>query len=102
MWKVFFSERNGCSPLHCSSANGHVEISRLLVEANSDVNAKTFRNEEASRSGRAQEYGDSPLHFSSRAGRLEVCRLLVEAKADVNAKTSLVKDNEYDPPYMRA
>jgi ankyrin repeat protein len=88
-------ERNGCSPLHCSSANGHVEISRLLVEAKSDVNAKTFRNED--RYGSAKEYGDSPLHFSSRAGHLEVCRLLVEAKADVNAK-----DNEYDPPYMRA
>ena len=29
------------TPLHCSTANGHLEVTRLLVESKADVTAKT-------------------------------------------------------------
>jgi len=54
---------------------GRLEICRLLLQCNADIQAKT-------------DGENTPLILSSYYGHLEVTRLLVESKADVAARDS--------------
>ena len=57
------------SALISASANGHLEVARLLCEAGADKD-------------KAQQDGWAPLILASENGHLEVARLLCEAGAD--------------------
>ncbi len=96
---------SGCTALHLSSREGHVEVLRvckLLVESQADVNVQDtlcdarplhmilqtkaglrFRFECCN--SRLLFSGRTALHWSSMKGNVEVCKLLVESQADVNA-----------------
>ena len=68
--------------LPCASHNNHVEIVRLLVEANADRD-------------KAASDGATPMVCASLNGNVDIVRLLVEAnadkdKADTDGKTPLV------------
>jgi ankyrin repeat protein len=90
-----FSQR---TPLHYSASGGQLEICRLLLQCNADVNAKD-RGYLLQPLSFLQRYSFAqvdyffvtirrytPLHVSAREGRLDTCRLLVESKADVAAE----------------
>ncbi len=66
----------GCTPLHYSAAYGHLEVCRLLLQCNADVEAKS-----------TDYHPNTPLHESADKGHLEVCRLLLQCNADVKAKS---------------
>lgn len=61
------------APLHLAARFGHVEVVRLLAEANGDVNV------------RGSFLRDTPLHMAAWHGHMQVMRLLLEKGADVNA-----------------
>ena len=63
------------TPLHLSSINGHLEVTRLLLDRGGDPKAK---NDDG-----------TPLHFSSDEGHLEVTRLLLERGADPTIKSNV-------------
>ena len=67
------NQRNSLNitPLFPSSYFGHVNIVKLLLLNNADVNA-------------ADVDGDTPLFAASRENQLEVVKLLLKANADVN------------------
>jgi ankyrin repeat protein len=73
---------DGSTPLHIASFFGRVEIVRLLIAHNADVNA-------------VDDLGKTPLHDVSRGvdesqeNGIGVARLLLDHGADVNAKTRL-------------
>ena len=67
---------DGMTGLHWAARHGDVEIVELLLEAGSDVEART-------RLG-----GHTPLHVASRSAREAVVRALLEAGADATAVTS--------------
>jgi hypothetical protein len=105
--RLLFSNRNliGMTALHWSSLQDHIEICKLLVESQADVNAKDkqcdarpilhmllntiealcfyFQRHNA----RLLFSERTPLHYSSGNGHSKICMLLVECEADVNAKT---------------
>jgi ankyrin repeat protein len=102
---------SGSTPLHASSAFGHLEVCQFLVEKRANVNAT--RNEYdiqpyaytyehslmifvlIKRFDSGTLSGTTPLLWSSVRGNLEVCQFLVQKRANVNAK-----DNQYDTqPY---
>ncbi len=57
--------------------NGHTERVKLLLAANSDVNAK----------GGIDEGACTPLHWASSKGHVAVVKVLIEAGSDINTKT---------------
>ena len=59
------------SPLCVASGHGHVEVVRLLVEAQADKN-------------RTDQDGATPLHMATRSAHKNVARLLLEAAADAS------------------
>ena len=62
-------ELHGTTSLYVASCEGHLEVVRLLLEANADKD-------------KATDAGTTSLCAASRAGHLEVVRLLLEAEAD--------------------
>ena len=64
----------GRTPLHESD----LEVSKLLIHAGADVNAKDY-------------FGETPLHHVSKLGFLDVVKLLLEAGADVNVVNKVGK-----------
>ncbi len=95
---------SGKTALHWSCEWGNnVEVCKLLVECQADVNAKDglcdarplhmlFQTKAGLRfcfercNSCLLFSGKTALHFSSALGHTEVCKLLVEAQADMNAK----------------
>lgn len=65
----------GETPLHVAARKGYEEIVRLLVDANSEINAK---------SGSSADL--TPLHLAVIRGHTEVVALLVNDKADLEAR----------------
>jgi ankyrin repeat protein len=65
---------DGWTPLHWCCANGRTEGTKLLLEQNSDPNAKT------------KKLLRTPLHLSSQNGHAADCRLLLNYQADVSAR----------------
>ncbi|THX95281.1 hypothetical protein D6D03_09310 [Aureobasidium pullulans] len=64
------------SPLFCASRNGHVNVVRLLLENNANVN------------GNIDETNQIPLLAASSGGHLETARLLVQHGASIYARSS--------------
>ena len=63
----------GSTPLHLAAYNGHIEISRLLLQNGADVNAKS-------------DDGSTPLHWAAEHGQVDILHLLVENGADLEAQ----------------
>jgi ankyrin repeat protein len=99
------------SSLRMASQNGHVEIVRILLdhEADVDITRKgddTTSLSVAAKTGHANvvkqllmagadvdaadRYGSTPLFFASRAGHVETVKVLMEHKADVNVEASFL------------
>ena len=67
-----------------AAALGHLDVVRLLIERNADVDGRTLT-------------GSTPLRVAAHDGHLDVVRCLVESGADVNAR------NDYEStPLMAA
>ena len=102
---------SGSTALHCSSIEGHVEVCKLLIECEADVNAETSVHENPIDGFDARPLqilwktkaglrfffercnscllfsGETALHWASKHGHVEVCKLLVKSGANVNVKT---------------
>ena len=68
----------GCSPLHAAAFSGNLEVVRILIEYDADVNARDVD-------------GYTPLYVASERENLQggsVLRLLLEHGADINARTN--------------
>jgi FOG: Ankyrin repeat len=68
--------KDGATPAHIASQQGHVEVLRVLNELGADMN-------------KAMNDGATPAHIASRNGHAEVLRVLGELGADLNALSSL-------------
>ncbi len=64
---------SGRTLLHWAARMGHTEVTKILLKAGAELNAK-------------DEDGDTPLHGAALDGHTEVARILVKAGAKVNAK----------------
>mmetsp|Transcript_30497 Transcript_30497/g.86178 ORF Transcript_30497/g.86178 Transcript_30497/m.86178 type:complete len:287 (+) Transcript_30497:491-1351(+) len=73
------------SPLHSAVQKGHVQMVKLLLKAEADVNQRN-------------SYGKAPLHLAAEGGFVEVAKLLLEAGADVHLLTAEAKAS----PFMLA
>ena len=94
------------TPLHAASRSGQLEVVRVLLARNADVNAKdrVFKGtplHDASDRGYSEVVKEllaknadvnardkrqfTPLHLASWSGRLDIVRLLIDSGADVNA-----------------
>jgi ankyrin repeat protein len=69
------------TPLHAASADGHLEIARLLLEHRADVNARAINRE-------------TPLHVASRMGHVGIVRLLLEYGADASVEADPFETSE--------
>jgi hypothetical protein len=67
---------SGATPLHEAARNGHIEISRLLLQNGAEVNVK-------SNDGNG---GQTPLHYAASQGHVDILHLLVENGADLEAQ----------------
>jgi hypothetical protein len=65
----------GATPLHYAAYNGHVEISRLLLQNGAEVNVKSIS-------------GSTPLHYAAYNGHVDILHLLVENGADLEAQNN--------------
>jgi ankyrin repeat protein len=66
------SDLNLYTPLHVAALNGHVEVSRKLLQHKVDQNA-------------LDKNGRTPLRLAAEGGHIDVARLLLEHGVDVNA-----------------
>ena len=64
---------NRSSPLHIASIEGHVNITRMLVDCGADVSAQ-------------KENGRTALHLALEKGHVELARILVESGARLSAQ----------------
>ena len=72
--------KEGCTPLWAAADTGHLDVVRLLIKRNADVDGRTSS-------------GSTPLRVAAHDGHLDVVRCLVESGADVNARN----DHESTP-----
>ena len=72
--------KEGCTPLWAAADTGHLDVVRLLIKRNADVDGRTSS-------------GSTPLRIAAHDGHLDVVRCLVESGADVNARN----DHESTP-----
>ncbi|CAG2241463.1 ANKRD49 [Mytilus edulis] len=63
------------TPLHRACYNGHVDMVKLLIRKNADVNAKTSD-------------GWQPIHSAARWNQSDVIQVLLEHNADINSQTN--------------
>ena len=68
---------DGSTTLHAASANGHVEVVNILIQAGAEVNAQV-------KEGIFK--GWTPLHDASELGHVEVITALLAAGADKTIK----------------
>ena len=63
----------GCTPLWAAAERGHLDIVKVLIEGNADVNGRNSLN-------------STPLKIAAYSGHLDIVCYLVENGADVNAR----------------
>ena len=66
----------GLTPLYITAGKGHLEVVKLLIEQQAEVNVKTTE-------------GWTPLYVAALCGHLEGVKLLIEQQAEVNVKTTI-------------
>ena len=76
------ANKDGRTPLHWASENGHLEVAKLLLANNANVDA-------------ADKDGRTPLHFACQNGHLEVAKLLLANNADPT-----IRDAQSQTPFM--
>jgi hypothetical protein len=64
---------DGSTVLHICALLGFIELAKLFVQSNADVNAVDFE-------------GDTPLHVACYSGKLEFVQYILGSKADLNRK----------------
>lgn len=64
-----------------------LEVMRLLLEANVDVNVNVPRHYHTDQQGRTTSRGYTALHLASKLGHVKAVKLLLEKKADINARS---------------
>jgi hypothetical protein len=64
------------TPLHESVHEGQIEVAKLLLAHNADINSRS-----------ADNYNSTPLHTALLEGHLEIGKLLLRNGADVNLQT---------------
>ena len=60
-----FRDENGQTMMHSAAASGHVEVLKVLIHHNDDVEAKD--NDE-----------ETPLHLAARNGNVEAVKLMLQ------------------------
>merc|ERR1712166_803464 len=73
--KLQAMDRNRLSPLHKAVIFNKVQVAKVLLEADADVNA-------------LDRFGNTPLHKASYKNNSEMTELLIAAGADVTAKNT--------------
>jgi Ankyrin repeats (3 copies) len=71
--------RKGLTPLHLAASNGYLDIVKLLLEANFNVNVVTAGSLE------------TPLHLAAKAGHEEIVRCLLHHGADPRERNAASK-----------
>jgi len=71
--RINAKDKDGSTPLHWASVNGHDTIVQRLLEAGADTNVNN-------------KYGSTPLYWASENGHDTIVQRLLEAGADANAK----------------
>ncbi|XP_076108937.1 uncharacterized protein LOC143076925 [Mytilus galloprovincialis] len=66
---IELSDKNGCSPIHIASQQGHVDVVQELLQYSANVNACNFE-------------GVTPLKVAQDLGHLEVAALLIAESAN--------------------
>ena len=67
--------KDGCTALMFASLAGHVEVARMLLDHNAEINVESDSNK------------DSPLTFACWKGHQEVVELLLDRKANIEHRT---------------
>jgi hypothetical protein len=76
-------------PLHVAASHGYVEVAKVLIKQNADVNRLSTRRVSGPEGEVEIRPGHAPLHLAVTSNHLELARLLIEHDADVNTKTGL-------------
>lgn len=73
-----------CSPLFAAAAGGHLDVVKLLIERDADVNART-------KTIKLYDYCDdrTPLMMACHGGYLDVASYLIEHGADIDLQDSI-------------
>ena len=69
----------GCTPLHWSVYDGHIEMTIVLLERKADVNFQTY------------DKGYAPLHLAASKGKFKLVEILMNKGANPYKKTFLNK-----------
>ena len=92
-------DRFGRTALSYAAENSHLDLVKLLLEQQADVNApdnNLFTVLMYAAQKKAVEQGDRIYTFNPNGDNVPVAKLLIESKADVNAKTKQVFEGNAD------